>query len=612
MIERRCTLGRYTVLMLLYAFLPVSMAGSETQTDWSDGQGASGPVWHWDSAFSSCSDVDWSGSQGAVSLARQVSGRFIATTELRTITAIGQGDIDGDGYPDVIGSWLDNLACWLNAGSDAGWQMLILDCGTISSLATADLNGDGFLDIVGALPDADRISWWMHPGGPGGIWIRRKVCSYARASILCVEDIDGDGDTDIAGGGYNGLAWWENRDGTGTSWEYHRVADMVYHTLSIAVGDLDGDSDTDVVSSDGRGLYWWENGSPGSGGWEMHDVDDTARSVISISLADIDSDGDIDVTAAWGGGGEIDWWENEGSEVPVWERHEVGGVDSVRASVAADLDADGDIDMVAGGVCDGAFCWFENTSQPDPVWLRHDVGDEEYALKLLAADIDLDGAIEVVGAINTGPPWPYRFEVRWYDFIFEGDGSLTSTVLCADCLPRWGSLEWSADEPEGTCVSFRVRASEDYTSMGPWSAELTSPCSLCGILGEGCRFFQYLVFLETSDSSLSPYLESVSVSWDSSTVEEEPSVSGVYPLTLYPVTPNPSEGEVLVRFSLPATAPVDVTVYDLAGRVVETAFSGEAPPGCSQCQVSGLVPGLYLCSMRSCGYSACRRFAVIE
>jgi len=68
-----------------------------------------------------------------------------------------------------------------------------------------------------------------------------------------------------------------------------------------------------------------------------------------------------------------------------------------------------------------------------------------------------------------------------------------------------------------------------------------------------------------------------------------------------PIAPNPSRGQALLTFTLPTSAAVDLTIYDLQGRTVERLVNGSQPAG--QHRVDWhprtLVPGMYFARLRS-------------
>lgn len=78
--------------------------------------------------------------------------------------------------------------------------------------------------------------------------------------------------------------------------------------------------------------------------------------------------------------------------------------------------------------------------------------------------------------------------------------------------------------------------------------------------------------------------------------------------------PNPARGGTTVGFSLPAPAEVTLTVYDLAGRRVKTAFAGPAEEGNNEVvvDISALPPGVYTYRLDAAGTTAARKMVVAK
>jgi hypothetical protein len=96
---------------------------------------------------------------------------------------------------------------------------------------------------------------------------------------------------------------------------------------------------------------------------------------------------------------------------------------------------------------------------------------------------------------------------------FTTKGTLTSEVLDAKLVSKWGSLRWQADTPEGTSVSVAVRSgnvAEPDDTWSDWSAEQTQ-AELATIDAPNARFLQYRLTLATSDPAASPGVRSISL-----------------------------------------------------------------------------------------------------
>lgn len=79
----------------------------------------------------------------------------------------------------------------------------------------------------------------------------------------------------------------------------------------------------------------------------------------------------------------------------------------------------------------------------------------------------------------------------------------------------WGNIFWDAGLPSDTEVSFRVRGSDDAGNMGPWSDQITEwGKNLENILQEEFAYFQYEATLATGNTSVTPELYSIIVTFE--------------------------------------------------------------------------------------------------
>jgi len=84
------------------------------------------------------------------------------------------------------------------------------------------------------------------------------------------------------------------------------------------------------------------------------------------------------------------------------------------------------------------------------------------------------------------------------------------------------------------------------------------------------------------------------------------------PLNLgFSVNPNPAPGSMVFGFDLPSPGNVEISLFDLTGRVVERAFSGGMPQGAHRMPVStDLANGLYLARLTYEGESVSAKVVV--
>jgi len=234
-------------------------------------------------------------------------------------------------------------------------------------------------------------------------------------------------------------------------------------------------------------------------------------------------------------------------------------------------------------------------------------GNYDGAHRTCSADVNGDGYLDVLGVAY------YADDITWWDLTeYLPDGSLESSVLDVQESPDWETIDWTCTESSGTSVAFQVRASDNSSSMGAWSDTLTGPCTLEGILADEDNYFQYRVILTTTDPLISPELHDVTVGWQPFNGTQEGSVEEVASFALFGAQPNPASGSVSIGFAVPEMSPVELSTYDLTGRLVSTTAQEEYTLGVHQVQVGELAPGIYFCRIVSGEFTATQRFVVIE
>ena len=359
-------------------------------------------------------------------------------------------DINGDGALDIFGVLGDVvLALGDGRGGFRPWVAMPAPRprGWIGP-DFGDVDGDGDCDVYCGILDfanRDASDEVYINDGFGGFSVEGvgRVPQAGRDANVCeLIDVDGDGDLDVALGGY--LSWWVPggrarnwiylNDGSGRFYEDATRASLPAisdDTQAIESDDIDGDGDVDLVFgnfavgplqnqsrvniNDGSGHFASSQAFPANRAWVPR-------------LFDMDGDGDLDI-GFFARGLTVSLapvlYENDGTG---WFTDVSAGlpIGDFAGADFGDVDGDGDIDIVCvaypvdvgGGEVLSVFQWVndgggrftDQSMDTMPVFSERTTwGAYQLSLARLA-DLDMDGDLDIVlnPNVSMAPPSGYN------------------------------------------------------------------------------------------------------------------------------------------------------------------------------------------------------------
>jgi len=606
-------------ICVMFLLSAVSFSETAIQTDWSGGDGVSGPVVDWGNHYFVSCQVDSSG--GTLKLNRTIlefAFKHNVNSDFDGAYSVCTADVDGDGDNDILGAayYASDIIWWENTdGSGTSWIEHTVDgdfTGAVSVYA-ADIDDDEDIDVLGAAMDADAIAWWENSDGYGTSWVEHTVDGgFLGAVYVYSEDVNADGYMDVLGAAYNGgdITWWENADSTGTSWIEHTVDSDFGGAVSVFAADINDDDNMDVLGTAfyADAITWWENTDSTGTVWTEHNIDDEYDGAYSVHAADIDGDSDLDVLGAAYRTHVINWWENTDGSGLAFTEHIIANSFKHAVSVfGTDIDSDGDMDVLGASEEDDEIAWWENTDGSGTVWTKHTVdGEFDGAWSVCAGFINSDDDMDIMGAAVIAD------EITWWEVTgYPSEGILESSILDVGSIDTWDVFSSSSQEPANTSAAFQFRSSSNSASMGAWSDTIFSTgTSLSGILSDSTRYLQYRVILETSDPVSSPVLEDVEFIYTILTGIEAGNSDEITKWSLM-IPENPCYGSLSALISVPEPGLAEIAVYDLTGHTI-AEYSEVFSKGFHSVNFDGLTGGVYFCVMSAGDCIATERVVVLR
>jgi hypothetical protein len=296
----------------------------------------------------------------------------------RTITSLGKTldnyneipmDVNQDGWVDIVcGGWFSSLKWLENPGdfsTDRLWKEHIIADNLLrtETITAHDLNGDGFPDLIPSRMDETAPVGYFAYVGMGNSesgFVYKEMDAQFRGVGCGFGDINNDGKIDFV----TPTGWYQAPNHPDTEpWLWHGNLELPSTCVPILVDDfnLDGKADLLIGNAHGFGLAWLEQTEFG---WETHVIDNTVSQIQSVVLADMDGDGTNDIITGkrylakdgfdpgYAEPLALFWFKVQKGTNPVFTKHTITYDENIGSGLqlrVVDIDNDRDMDIVTAG-----------------------------------------------------------------------------------------------------------------------------------------------------------------------------------------------------------------------------------------------------------------------
>jgi hypothetical protein len=291
---------------------------------------------------------------------------------------IAEGDINGDGHPDVVVPDLFSFVSVALGRTDRNFPSAVALTPQIATTAYAgDINGDGLLDIfIGGIPDNIFGSVFRN-GGDGSF----PFAANTDPTSFMVADLTGRGVVDLIGMSSSGLVVWPNN---GTFGFLSSPINLPPINGPIMVADMDGDGHPDIV---GSGQIFFGNWA-----YQFTPVATQNTSSGPYLIGDFNGDGKLDI--ATGGLNLI----NTGNRAFKIVTSEALPLVNGAVAAVADFNGDGKADVAIAGPDDQNIGIYYGQSD-GTFFLSSELNAGEFIGGLAVGDFNNDGRMDVAAGL---------------------------------------------------------------------------------------------------------------------------------------------------------------------------------------------------------------------
>ncbi len=333
----------------------------------------------------------WAENPGSIN---QLWTKHLVSNEVKVVDRVEIADYNGDGKPDIAiaeerspgkepNSNMRVFLAGKDPASDQWEQRIIVTQWSMNNLDAADMDLDGDVDLItnehkGTL---HKTEVYLNDGNANFNALLVGTGHEMHLGAKCF-DLDGDGDKEIIGVGWNDYQTlhlyrndalkrefkWKHLSSVNGDIEVPNAGDQQTAAL---VADMDNDGIDEFFITERTTAPSVVAYKKSVDGWERYVIDETPQRIEAGSTThDIDGDGDVDVVFGGdGGSNQVWWWENPHPKHDPrisWKRHLIkdSGKNKHHDQLFGDYDGDGLQELALWNQTDGKLFLAEIPAKP--------------------------------------------------------------------------------------------------------------------------------------------------------------------------------------------------------------------------------------------------------
>ena len=185
-------------------------------------------------------------------------------------TSISTADLNGDGFLDlIVTSENDDTVAWFEGSAPVNQmpvftrRVIASNQGRTSAATVGDIDGDGYLDVVCSAPFGNTVTWFRnatHDAGSTSPYFGagNQITGFAEGAYgVAIADLNSDGSRDVLSASWadNKISWYQNLGAGSFGWNPNApdanqkiIASAVSGAYTVGALDFNQDGKMDVVS----------------------------------------------------------------------------------------------------------------------------------------------------------------------------------------------------------------------------------------------------------------------------------------------------------------------------------------------------------------------------